>query len=80
MKRLFVMLLLAAGMAATSNAQSISTARFQKGDNMDWAKADVDRLSAAGLVKGYGDGTLGAADQLTVEQVGILMERLSGLL
>lgn len=36
------MLLLAAGMAATSNAQSISTARFQKGDNMDWAKADVD--------------------------------------
>ena len=49
-------------------------------DTPDWAKADVDRLSAAGLVKGYGDGTLGAADQLTVEQVGILMERLSGLL
>lgn len=49
-------------------------------DAPDWAKADMDRLSAAGLVKGYGDGTLGAADQLTVEQVGILMERLSGLL
>ena len=49
-------------------------------DTPDWAKADVDRLSAAGLVKGYGDGTLGAADRLTVEQVGILMERLSGLL
>ena len=45
-----------------------------------WAKADMDRLSAAGLVQGYGNGWLGASDQLTVEQVGIVMERLSGLL
>ena len=49
-------------------------------DAPDWARPELDRLSAAGLVKGYGDGTLGAYDQLTVEQVGILMERLSGML
>jgi len=49
-------------------------------DTPDWAKADIDRLTAAGLVQGYGDGTLGAADQLTVEQVGILLQRMSSLL
>ena len=46
-------------------------------DVPDWAKADIDRLSAAGLVEGYGDGVLGADDLLTVEQVGILLERLA---
>ena len=34
-----------------------------------WAKEDMDRLSGAGLVLDYGDGLLGAADNLTVEQV-----------
>ena len=42
-----------------------------------WAKREIDRLSAAGLVLGYGDGTLGASDNLTVEQVKILTERVS---
>lgn len=42
-----------------------------------WAKNDIDRLSAAGLVLGYGDGTLGASDNLTVEQVKILTARIS---
>ncbi|MBR4702370.1 MAG: S-layer homology domain-containing protein [Oscillospiraceae bacterium] len=41
-----------------------------------WAKEDVDRLSASGLVLGYGGGVLGAGDILTVEQVGILVSRL----
>ena len=41
-----------------------------------WAKADVDRLSAAGLVAG--SGALGAADALTVEQVNQLAARVSG--
>lgn len=45
-------------------------------DLPDWAKVDVDRLSAAGLVQGYGGGVLGADDMLTVEQVGILTSRL----
>lgn len=45
-----------------------------------WAQADVDRLSAAGLVKGYGDGLLGADDALTVEQVGLLIERVQTVL
>ena len=43
-----------------------------------WAKSDIDRLSAAGLVLGYGDGTLGASDNLTVEQVKILTARIEG--
>ena len=49
-------------------------------DTPAWARDEIDRLSAAGLVKGYGDGTLGAGDQLTVEQVGILVGRLAGML
>lgn len=44
-------------------------------DVPDWARADVDRLSASGLVLGYGDGTLGATDLLTVEQVITLVRR-----
>ena len=47
-------------------------------DVPDWAKADVDRLSAAGLLLGYGDGTLGASDALTVAQVSLLLERAAG--
>ena len=47
-------------------------------DVPDWAKADVDRLSAAGLVSGRGDGTLGASNALTVEQVSLLLERIQG--
>ena len=42
-----------------------------------WAKNDVDRLSAAGLVEGYGNGMLGASGNLTVEHVKILTERVS---
>ena len=41
-----------------------------------WAKNDIDRLSGAGLVRGYGDGTLGAADNLTVEQVKMLTAQI----
>lgn len=41
-----------------------------------WAKDDIDRLSAAGLVDGYGGGTLGAYDSLTVEQVSVLTARV----
>jgi len=44
-----------------------------------WARKDIDRLSSAGLVQGYGNGKLGSQDLLTVEQVGILVERLAEL-
>ena len=46
-------------------------------DVPDWAKDDVDRLSAAGLLLGYGDGTLGAEDPLTVEQLYAILRRAS---
>ena len=42
-----------------------------------WAKDDIDRLSVAGLVKGYGDGRLGAGDMLTVAQTALLVQRVS---
>ncbi|MBQ7718388.1 MAG: S-layer homology domain-containing protein [Clostridia bacterium] len=42
-----------------------------------WAKASVDNLSAAGIVEGYDNGTLGAYDDLTVEQIKILIARLN---
>ena len=45
-----------------------------------WAKEDIDRLSAAGVVKGYGNGCLGSNDYITVEQVGLLTDRSDVLL
>ena len=45
-------------------------------DVPEWAKNDIDSLSAAGLVEGYGNGMLGAYDALTVEQITILISRL----
>ena len=47
-------------------------------DVPDWAKADIDRLSAAGIVRGCGDGRLGADDPITVEQVSALLARVQG--
>ena len=44
-------------------------------DVPDWAKEDIEYLSKAGLVKGYGDGTMGADDFITIEQVGLLTQR-----
>ena len=46
-------------------------------DVPDWARADIDRLTKAGLVQGCGSGKLGAADDLTVEQVGLLAARVA---
>lgn len=44
-------------------------------DVPEWAKDDIDKLSAAGIVLGYGDGTLGANDSITVKQVKLLTDR-----
>ena len=46
-------------------------------DVPEWAKASIDNLSAAGIVEGYGDGTLGAYDLLTTEQVMLLTQRIA---
>ena len=43
-----------------------------------WAKKDIDRLSAAALIFGNSDGTLGANEPLTVEQVRLLAARAQG--
>ena len=45
-------------------------------DVPDWAKSDILRLKNAGLVNGYGDGTLGSYDFMTYEQVYIVYDRL----
>lgn len=44
-------------------------------DTPGWAKEAVNRLAAAGVVKGYGNGVLGADDDLTWQQVNLLTER-----
>lgn len=46
-------------------------------DTPQWAEKHINRLAAAGIVKGYGDGTLGASDLLTLEQVSMLCDRIS---
>ena len=40
-----------------------------------WARDDIASLVSAGIAMGYDDGTLGAYDDLTVEQVKLLTER-----
>lgn len=44
-------------------------------DVPDWAKKDIEYLSKSGLIKGYGDGTIGADDFITTEQVTLLTQR-----
>ncbi len=45
-------------------------------DVPNWAKEEITYLSKAGIVKGYGNGKMGAEDYITTEQVGILVERI----
>ena len=45
-------------------------------DTPAWAERQVNRLAAAGIVKGYGDGILGAYDYLTLSQVDALCDRI----
>ena len=40
-----------------------------------WATADIAKLSAAGIVKGYSPTTLGARDDITIRQLLTLIER-----
>ncbi len=49
-------------------------------DVPDWAEENIDDLTRAGIVKGYGNGLLGADDNITVEQVGLLTDRSDELL
>lgn len=49
-------------------------------DVPEWAKKDIEYLSKAGIVKGYGDGTMGADDFITEEQVALLVQRNDDLL
>ncbi len=48
-------------------------------DTPEWAKDDVDRLSAAGIIKGVEPGLLGAEDYITQEQVLILADRIDSI-
>lgn len=44
-------------------------------DVPQWAQEDIAYLTKAGLVKGYGNGKMGANDYITVEQVALLVGR-----
>ncbi len=45
-------------------------------DTPKWAEKQINRLASAGIVKGYGDGTVGAKDFLTIIQVNTLCDRI----
>ncbi len=45
-------------------------------DTPQWAEKQINRLASAGIVKGYGDGTVGAKDYLTIIQVNTLCDRI----
>lgn len=49
-------------------------------DTPIWAEDDIKRLTSAGIVKGYGDGRLGANDYLTSEQVALLADRAARII
>ncbi len=62
---------------ALSKAELTSWYSVEFVDTPDWAKDKIDVLASAGIVKGYGDGILGARDLLTLEQVNVLCERIA---
>ncbi len=45
-------------------------------DVPEWAVQDIERLKNAGLVYGYGDGTLGSYDYMLYEQITLVYDRL----
>lgn len=45
-----------------------------------WAEETINGLSKLGIVEGYGDGRLGAEDNITVEQVKLLTDRSDEIL
>lgn len=61
---------------ALSDAQLGNWLDISFTDTPKWAEKQVKRLAVAGIVKGYGDGVLGAADMLTLSQVNMLCERI----
>lgn len=61
---------------ALSNVELAEWYDVKFSDTPKWAEKQVDRLAAAGIVRGYGDGTLGAGDFLTHEQINILCDRV----
>ena len=61
-------------------ADDLDTEPIKFTDVPEWAEHDIDNLTKAGLVYGYGDGTLGAEDNITVDQVKLLTDRSDELL
>ena len=61
-------------------ADDLETEPIKFTDVPEWAEHDIDNLTKAGLVYGYGDGTLGAEDNITIEQVKLLTKRSDELL
>lgn len=45
-------------------------------DTPDWAEYEIERLAGGGIINGYGDGTFGADDYLTYNQIVSLIDRL----
>ncbi|MEG2670030.1 MAG: S-layer homology domain-containing protein, partial [Oscillospiraceae bacterium] len=46
-------------------------------DTPEWANYDIQRLASSKIVLGYGDGTFGANDYITTEQIRVLINRIT---
>lgn len=62
---------------ALSRTELADNRTVEFSDTPEWAEKQIGRLASAGIVKGYGDGKLGARDLLTIEQVNTLCERIT---
>lgn len=59
----------------SADAEAETSEPIEFNDVPEWAKADIDKLSQKNIVYGYGDGRIGADDNITVEQVKLLIDR-----
>lgn len=60
---------------SSNDTETVTNVPVEFTDVPEWAKADIDKLSGKNIVFGYGDGRLGAEDNITVEQVKLLTDR-----
>jgi len=54
----------------------VATKDYFTDDNGHWAEAAINAAAEQGLIVGYGNNVVGPDDRLTIEQVGIILERL----
>lgn len=64
---------------ATSTAIAASTGTFTDVPTDNWAYTEIEALAEGGLVNGYGGGTFGPSDGLTIAQVATVICNAKGI-